>query len=101
MIDAEKKPGAGHHFEDVDDRQDVLAIDARLQTLVEESQPFYRKRNLFTLYLLMVPGCLVPALTLGFDGAMMNGLQAIKTWNECKSIARRWHTSMNPLLDNS
>lgn len=91
MIDVEQKLGVGHHLEDVGDRQDVLGVDARLQTLVRDSQPFYRKRNLFTLYLLMVPGCLVPAITLGFDGAMMNGLQAIKTWNDCKPIARRLH----------
>lgn len=32
----------------------------------------------------MIPGCLVPSLTLGFDSAMMNGLQAVATWQECE-----------------
>ncbi|KAL2833968.1 general substrate transporter [Aspergillus pseudoustus] len=55
-------------------------LDARLQQLAQEALPFYKNRNLLTVYLLMIPGCLVPAVTLGFDGAMMNGLQAVNTW---------------------
>jgi hypothetical protein len=31
----------------------------------------------------MIPGCLVPAVTLGFDSAMMNGLQVAETWIAC------------------
>ncbi|KAF9873874.1 hypothetical protein CkaCkLH20_08608 [Colletotrichum karsti] len=57
-------------------------VEARLQQLVREAPPFYRSRNLLNLYLLMIPGCLVPSVTLGFDSAMMNGLQAVATWQE-------------------
>lgn len=86
MNDLEKKQSAADQVEDIKEARDVVDVDARLQDLARESPPFYRKRNLTTLYLLMVPGCLVPAITLGFDGAMMNGLQAISTWNECMML---------------
>ena len=82
---------------------DVLDLDARIQQMASECSPFYKNRNLLILYLLVsalsvlpwlgwpllacpggekllqltwrkgIPGCLVPSLTLGFDGAMMNG----------------------------
>ncbi|KAL2871218.1 general substrate transporter [Aspergillus lucknowensis] len=82
MDHIEPKETAACLVEDVKEARDVLDVDSRLQDLARKSPPFYRKRNLTTLYLLMVPGCLVPAVTLGFDGAMMNGLQAISTWNQ-------------------
>lgn len=63
---------------------DVLDTGERIQKLASEFPPFYRNRNLLTLYLLMIPGCLVPAITLGFDGAMMNGLQAVPSWDNCR-----------------
>ncbi|KAL3456426.1 general substrate transporter [Aspergillus heterothallicus] len=68
--------------EDVPSKQDidVTTVDARLQQLAQESPPFYKNHNLLTLYLWLIPGCLVPAVTLGFDSAMMNGLQAVDTW---------------------
>jgi hypothetical protein len=52
---------------------DVLDLDAQIQQLAKECPPFYKNANLLKLYLLIIPGCLVPSLTLGFDGAMMNG----------------------------
>ncbi|KAF7552854.1 hypothetical protein G7Z17_g4031 [Cylindrodendrum hubeiense] len=61
--------------------QNALDLDERILKLSNECPPFYRNRNLLTLYLLIIPGCLVPAITLGFDGAMMNGLQAVPTWD--------------------
>ncbi|KAH6869694.1 general substrate transporter [Thelonectria olida] len=61
---------------------DVLDTGERIQQLANDCPPFYRNRNLLTLYLLMIPGCLVPAVTLGFDGAMMNGLQAVPSWDD-------------------
>jgi hypothetical protein len=89
MNDLEKMQSAADQVEDIKEARDVVDVDARLQDLARESPPFYRKRNLRTLYLLMAPGCLVPAITLGFDGAMMNGLQAISTWDECMMLLPR------------
>lgn len=62
---------------------DTLDVGQCIQKLADECPPFHRNRNLFILYLLMIPGCLVPAITLGFDGAMMNGLQAVPSWDVC------------------
>lgn len=61
-----------------------LTIDERIQELARESPPFYKNRNLFKLYLWIIPGCLFPAITLGFDAAMMNGLQAVPNWDTCE-----------------
>ncbi|KAJ1324343.1 hypothetical protein MN608_10404 [Microdochium nivale] len=55
--------------------------DTVLQRLSNEAPPFYKSRNLIMLYALLIPGGLMPAITLGFDGAMMNGLQAVPTWD--------------------
>lgn len=62
----------------------VEELDRRIQELAHHAPPFYQSRNLLKLYLLMIPGCLVPAVTLGFDGAMMSGLQAVPAWDSCK-----------------
>lgn len=86
MGDIEPNKTTACLVEDIKEARDIFDVDSRLQDLARNSPPFYRKRNLTTLYLLMVPGCLVPAVTLGFDGAMMNGLQAISTWNKCRSL---------------
>jgi hypothetical protein len=64
---------------------EIPDLDARLQQLAQEAPPFYKNRNLLIVYLLMIPGCLVPSVTLGFDSAMMNGLQAVDTWIDCMS----------------
>ena len=58
-------------------------IDGRLRDLATASTPLYKNRNLIILYLLILPGGLLPAATLGFDTAMMNGLQAVPEWDDC------------------
>jgi hypothetical protein len=62
---------------------EIPDLDARLQQLAHEAPPFYKNHNLLIVYLLMILGCLVPSVTLGFDSAMMNGLQAVDTWIDC------------------
>lgn len=90
MVDKQCEPGEAkgtpcEMVENASSKQDVevLDIDARLQELAQAAPPFYKNRNLISLYLRMIPGCLVPAVTLGFDGAMLNGLQAVETWISC------------------
>ncbi|KAH7141481.1 general substrate transporter [Dactylonectria estremocensis] len=77
----EKNPTASHVNDAAEDDTTIQGLDARIQKLAHEAPPFYRTPNLFRLYLLIIPGCLVPAITLGFDGAMMNGLQAVPAWD--------------------
>lgn len=89
MIEDDKKT---HDTSTIEDNADIAGdvelktIDARLQQLSQECPPFYRNRNLLKLYLLMIPGCIVPAVTLGFDSSMMNGLQAVPSWDNCKNL---------------
>ncbi|KAH7039885.1 general substrate transporter [Microdochium trichocladiopsis] len=42
---------------------------------------FYQNKNLLRLYGLMIPGTLIVSATMGYDGSMMNGLQAVERWN--------------------
>lgn len=58
--------------------------DERLQEMANQAPPFYKNGNLLKLYLCIIPGCLVPAITLGYDSAMMNGLQSVPAWETCK-----------------
>lgn len=48
--------------------------------------PWYRKPNLRRLYLFLVPAAMGVEWTSGFDGSIMNGLQAVDTWDSCMSI---------------
>jgi hypothetical protein len=56
-------------------------VDGRLQEVAKASSPFFKNHNLLILY----PSGLLPSTTLGFDSAMMNGLQAVAAWDTCKS----------------
>ncbi|KAL7282766.1 hexose transporter [Trametes coccinea BRFM310] len=63
--------GAGFH-----------ANDNLINRYVQEDKvPWYKKRNLRMLYILMFPTCIGIEMTSGFDSSMMNGLQAVPTWD--------------------
>ncbi|KAH9854869.1 hexose transporter [Lenzites betulinus] len=47
----------------------------------QDKVPWYKKRNLCMLYILMFPTCIGIEMTSGFDSSMMNGLQAVPTWD--------------------
>ncbi|KAH9939348.1 hexose transporter [Epithele typhae] len=56
--------------------------DSALSNLVSQDQvPWYKKRNLRMLYLIMFPTCIGIEMTSGYDSSMMNGLQAVPTWD--------------------
>lgn len=42
--------------------------------------PWFRDPNLRHLYAILIPACLFVAATNGYDGSMLNGLQALDTW---------------------
>ncbi|KAH8804449.1 general substrate transporter [Xylogone sp. PMI_703] len=42
--------------------------------------PWYRDQSLRKLYAILIPACLFVAATNGYDGSMLNGLQALDTW---------------------
>lgn len=55
--------------------------------------PWWQQHQLRNLYLMM-PFLFLGSTTLGYDGSLLNGLQTMKTWRDCKS-----HT-MNPSIYN-
>jgi MFS family permease len=42
--------------------------------------PWIRNPSLRKLYAVLIPACLFVAATNGYDGSMLNGLQALNTW---------------------
>ena len=61
------------------------AADPILTRLVAEDKvPWYKKRNLRFLYLMLFPTCMCIEATSGFDSQMMNALQIVPAWQKCK-----------------
>ncbi|KAL7940830.1 general substrate transporter [Trichoderma barbatum] len=46
------------------------------------NRPWFRDPNLRRLYSILIPACLFVAATNGYDGSMLNGLQALATWKD-------------------
>jgi MFS family permease len=44
--------------------------------------PWYKKKNLRMLYLTLVPSALGVEMASGYDGSVLNGLQAVDPWQE-------------------
>lgn len=81
----------------------ISQIDPVISRMVAEDKvPWYKKRNLRGLYILMFPTCIGIEMTSGlvvrllririrctqqgrrYDSSMMNGLQAVVSWNACE-----------------
>ncbi|KAG6841298.1 hypothetical protein C0991_012468 [Blastosporella zonata] len=61
-------------------------VDPIVTRLAElDDTPWYKKPNLRMLYILMFPTCIGVEMTSGFDSSMMNGLQAVNSWDSCSS----------------
>lgn len=54
----------------------------------EDKVPWYRKRNLRLLYLLLFPACMGIELTSGFDSQLINALQLVPSWISCEFVSR-------------
>jgi hypothetical protein len=58
--------------------------DPILTRIVEQDQvPWYRKRNLRRLYMLLLPTCIGIEMTSGFDSQMINTVQISPQWQLC------------------
>ena len=67
-------------------RQATGGADPVITNLVAGDHiPWYQKRNLRTLYILLFPTCMGIELTSGFDSQLINALQIVPSWVECKS----------------
>ncbi|KAL9713178.1 hypothetical protein Ac2012v2_004419 [Leucoagaricus gongylophorus] len=56
---------------------DVLVSEMAMQ----DKTSWYKKPNLRIMYLIFFPTCLGVEMTSGFDASMMNGLQAVDSWD--------------------
>lgn len=50
----------------------------------EDPIPWYKKPNLRFLYFMLFPTCMGIELTSGFDSQMINALQILESWIQCK-----------------
>jgi hypothetical protein len=55
-----------------------------IRLLERDTTPWYQKPNLRALYLCLIPAALGVEMTTGYDGSVLNGLQAVAHWQTCK-----------------
>jgi hypothetical protein len=51
--------------------------------LALDTTPWYQRPNLRRLYICLIPAVLGVEMTSGYDGSILNGLQAVKPWLDC------------------
>jgi hypothetical protein len=67
------------------DQAAALTEQSEVIRLLElDTTPWYKKRNLRMLYLCLVPAALGVEMTTGYDGSVLNGLQAVAAWQTCE-----------------
>ncbi|KEF54122.1 uncharacterized protein A1O9_09917 [Exophiala aquamarina CBS 119918] len=59
----------------------VIAEQSEVNRLMAlDTRPWYQKTNLCFLYICLVPAALGVEMTTGYDGSVLNGLQAVESW---------------------
>ncbi|KAH6711691.1 MFS transporter [Leptodontidium sp. MPI-SDFR-AT-0119] len=53
-----------------------------IRLLQLDSKPWYQKPNLRALYFCLIPAALGVEMTTGYDGSVLNGLQAVSHWQD-------------------
>jgi len=53
---------------------------------MEDPVPWYRKKNLRYLYLLLFPTTIGIEMTSGFDSQIINAVQMVPAWKSCRRI---------------
>jgi hypothetical protein len=66
---------------------EISNSDPVLTRIVDgDKVPWYKKRNLRTLYLLLFPACMGAEMTSGFDSQLINTLQFAPQFLQCKYV---------------
>jgi hypothetical protein len=61
----------------------VVAEESEVTRLMAlDTTPWYQKPNLRFLYFCLVPAALGVEMTTGYDGSVLNGLQAVAAWQD-------------------
>jgi hypothetical protein len=66
-----------------------------IRLLELDTTPWYQKPNLRVLYLCLIPAALGVEMTTGYDGSVLNGLQAVAHWQTCEYSTYRRKTYPN------
>ncbi|KIX00192.1 uncharacterized protein Z518_10330 [Rhinocladiella mackenziei CBS 650.93] len=72
------KAVAGHDLA----ANDVAKVSEIARLLKQDQTPWYKKKNLRELYFCLVPAALGVEMTSGYDGSVLNGLQAVQPWED-------------------
>ncbi len=65
-------------------------VDPRLTRITEaDTKRWYQQRNLRCLYLILIPTAFGVEWISGFYSSMMNSLQAVNSWTDCKHVVLR------------
>ncbi|KAK9476947.1 general substrate transporter [Lipomyces japonicus] len=98
MVNLEDLKASNNHDENADERRNITLDDA----LPKNLPPWWRRRNLLLLNFLMI--CPIFSSTnIGFDGSMLNGLQAQTQWQtffDHPKGLRLGHLSAAPTFGN-
>lgn len=63
----------------------AVASESEVRRLLDlDTTPWYKRKNLRQLYFALIPAVLGVEMTSGYDGSIMNGLQAVKPWLDCE-----------------
>lgn len=69
--------------------------DPMLEGLLEDDHiPWYRKKNLRSLYLILFPASMGIEITSGFDSQIINTVQIVPSWNKCTAAFSSYQTEM-------
>ena len=60
--------------------------DPVTQLVKDDKIPWYKKKNLRSLYFLLFPTCMGIEVTSGFDSQLINSLQGVAPWKKCRQI---------------
>lgn len=64
-----------------------VAEESEVKALLAlDTTSWYRRPNLRRLYLCLVPAVLGCEMTSGYDGSILNGLQAVQPWLDCMKV---------------
>ncbi|KAK0989535.1 hypothetical protein LTR91_009179 [Friedmanniomyces endolithicus] len=71
---------------------DAVASQSEVKRLLDlDTTPWYKRPNLRTLYFTLIPAVLGCEMTSGYDGSILNGLQAVGPWLTCTYTTRGYH----------
>lgn len=82
------------------DANDIAKVSELAHLLEQDTTPWWQKKNLRGLYICLIPAALGVEMTSGYDGSVLNGLQAVQPWQDCMHMASE-DDIVSPLLTTS